>query len=506
MPTLNNYFYKSTICLGFISVLLGAAPVQAQNCNAPYEMMTELRYPELGSYSVWDNAYGEPRKSEIFKSAIALDDGTVLAVGEKRHLEKVAPSLMIVKFDKRGRKSWEEYHSPGQIKDIVKFIPFQKGYVILVNRYAKDENRKDYASLFFIDNNAKITKVQNIQSDAYNITATDVLGLNDAADTIVISAIHSRSEGQGEDQRSIKRGAIYTYNKNKNATNWREYIVGINSEILSLEKTLIKGGAIDIIATGTFENNHGKKMGWVFRLDKDGSYKWQKEFSRGESTLVSDAYGYKNGDIIAAGTVKPIGERPNGAWLMRLDGNNGDIKWQRYYYGEKSQYHYSAQDVVVNDDGIITFLMSAISYNEIEERGFDGSGFGHVLNISPRGITLGGEAYFKGNSAHINEMRLAPKSQYIMSGYTWQNAQKVFEEFKEGKDKNNPTPVLPEAEISQKSQKGLDLLKGKVEADHVIKDRLNSDNNALKKNGKEQDQNAWVMIGTAFDTYTDPCD
>lgn len=480
---------------------------QAQNCTPPAEMVTKLFYPELGSYTVWDNAYGEPRKREAFKSSVPLEDGSVLAVGEMRYLPEVAPALMIVLFDKRGRKIWEKFHALGQVKNVVKILPHDKGHMVLVNRRGdRKSGKKSYTTLLFLDKEAKIIRQKNISHKSYNITATDILQTGSSEKNIVISVTEQYTVGSGDNATERRKAAIHILDNNGNDLDRREYSLGISSEILSLENLELQDKMINYIATGYFENDVGQKIGWVLRLNKDASYVWHKEFGRGSGAIVSDAHSYKNQDIITGGTINAADSDQTGAWMMRLDGLSGEIKWQRYYYSEKNHYSYEAQDIVVNSDGVITFLMAAKEKEtEATEKDSDIMNYAHLLNLSPRGITLNGEAYYKGHDAYINEMNLGANEQYVLTGDTWQTAQKALEQYKEKEGKTEPEIMLPEAEISQKSKEGLERLKGKMAMQKEEEKRLDSDEEPMGDSGQELDQNGWIMIGVSADTYTDPC-
>ena len=482
----------------------------AQNCDAPPEMITQMFYPDLGSYTVWDNSYGEPRKREVFKSSIAQDDGTILSVGEMRYLPEISPSLMIVLFDKRGRKIWDKYHPIGRINNVVKILPHRKGYIVLLNRASSpDKKKKAHVTLIFLDKHAKIISQKNITSKSYNLTATDMLHTKEGAGGIVISATESYWVGTGDDAIEKRKATIHVLDNKGNDQFRREYPLGTSSEILSLENLKSLDKKNSYIATGYFENNNKQKVGWILRLSSDASYVWHKEFMRGKNAIVSDAFGYNNEDIIAGGTIDAVDSDQTGAWLMRLGGLSGEIKWQRYYYSEKPLYSYKAQDVVVNKDGVIAFLMAAkkaeVIEGELKTNSSDVMSYAHFLSVSPRGITLSGEAYFKGKGAYVNEMKLGLRGQYVLSGHAWQTAQKILEEYKEVHNDSESKIMLPDVEISQKSMDGLALLKGKMDKQKTEEKNLDLDSIGYSNDGHTLDQNAWIMIGVASDTYIDPC-
>ncbi|MDH5722049.1 MAG: hypothetical protein OEY94_01845 [Alphaproteobacteria bacterium] len=510
MAMLNRFFYSSIFCLGCSLGTLTPYASYAQNCNAPPEMITQLFYPELGSYTVWDKSYGEARRREIFTTSASLEDGSILAVGEMRHLPEVSPSLMVVLFDKRGRKVWEKYHSIGRIKNVVKVLSHEKGYVVLVNRAGDpDKKTKDYATLVFLDEQAKVTIQKDIGSKSYNITATDILYTKEETGNIVLSVTESELIGKGDEAVERKKATIRILDKKGNDLSRREYMLGINSEILSIKSLELSEKANNYIATGYFENDSKQKIGWVLRLSSDAAYIWHREFSRGKNAIISDAFGYKNEDIIAGGTIDAANSDQTGAWLMRLGGIDGEVKWERYYYSEKPHYLYKAQDVVVNKDGLISFLMQAKKMektdDELERDQSDVMSYAHLLNVSPRGITLSGDAYFKGKGAYVNEMKLDIGGQYVLSGYAWQTAQKVLEEYTEENSKPASEVMLPKVEVSQKTKDGLALLRGKTEEKKLEEEKLDSDSIGHGDKDQDLDQNAWIMIGAAPDTYIDPC-
>lgn len=526
---LNRFLSYRTVCTVSFLVAIGvcvfvpASQVHAQQCQAPFEMLTKLHHPEPGSFTVWSAVYGEPRKEEEFISIVSKGEG-VLVAGEMRPMPGVSPSLMLVHFDRRGRKVWDVYYALGGLKNVIKLLPHKDGYVVFANR--KKVGGQENVWIGFFDQEGKLKSHKSVKDKKFHLHATDVVRSTDGGWAVSMTVERLGHVGAGGLQ---KYAAIYLLDDMGAERASRAYVLGTNNEILSLSVSKFDGDQRGYIATGYFEIGGGQKVGWVVRLSDEISLVWQREFRRGKLAKLEKGVGYKNKDIIVLGDVDPVIKGPTGGWLMRLDGDNGAIKWQRYYYGETGHHDYEAQGLYVNDDGLITSMMmarsskgkeaSSIMVGDAEGQGGDDGAleymsYAHVLTLSPRGITLNGDSYYHGEGVSVSQMIEGHKGYRMMAGYSLMPAEDIFTKM-EKKHHDNPLKEegdvnLPDAPLSSKTKKGLAMLKKKIKhQDHHDEGEQVDGQEVESAKHHDEDvgltRNGWVFLGDSPDTYSDPC-
>ena len=518
---LNRFFISIFLCTAFTALTPNL--VQGQNCDVHYEMVTKLFHPDPGSYTVWDTVYGEGQKDEIFTS-IVNHEGGVLAVGEMRRLPGVGPSLMLVHFDRRGRKVWEKYHAINGLRKVVKILPRDNaGYVVLANRH------KNSSSLWlgFFDKHGTLKSHKIIQDKGSDLFANDMISRGDAKGW-AIAVTTERPVGKGKNKTIHRNGLIYLLDKNGNEEIRRVYTLGTNDEILGLSESKIDGKKAGYIATGYFENTSGQKIARLLYLNEDISLIWQKEFRRGLSAKLAKSSAYAGRYLLVFGDVEAADSRSVGSWLMLLELQSGKIMWQRYYYADKGNHDYTAQGLYARKDGLITVMMMARSKTksvgeEMKKSLEDKTVFGdkiipeymdyaHLLTLSPRGITLSGDSYYFGQGVSISQLIEGDNGTRVMAGHVFVPPTDIF---KKNVNKNkHKSPLrekrdisLPDALLSDKTKKGLALLKHDIDA-HAKNESTEEENKESAKSVRHNnilDRNGWVVIGDMPDTYKDPC-
>ena len=501
---LNKFFIIVTVLVSFVLVAAGSGYAQ-EECNVNYEMITKLYHPDPGSYTVWDSLYGQENKDEGFISVVNYGDGGVLTVGEVVSLRENTLSMVLVHFDRRGRKVWDKYHYISGLGNIVKMLPYRDGVVVLANR-RKSGGRGSLWLGFFGDDG--ILKSQKIVSDKeYDLFATDITFRIDG-DGFVVSVTADREFGLGKNKVTRKNAVVYLLDKNGNELSSRSYILGTDNEIEGLSVSKFEGGKSGYIATGYFESPSGKKMGWVLRLNDDLSYVWQKEYSRGLSANIKLSSGYRDRYILTFGEVMPVGSNALGSWLMLLDGGNGETMWQRYYYGETARHDYSAKGLYVNKDGLITLMMMAKVIPLVGND--DDMSYVHLLTLSPRGVTLSGDSYYYGKGGYISQLIEGGNGSRIMVGNSLVPIKDLMQK-KKKHDGKHPAPLkemggvnLPDVILSDKTNAGLAMLKNKIDAQEI---KHISDSESANGGGDVKDitRDGWVLVGDMPEAYSDPC-
>lgn len=522
-----NWQLSRVICAIFVVMLIFSkdGAVYAQECTAPYETVTSLYHPEPGSFNVWESVYGEPQKHEAFHSVVEADEN-VIAVGELQVLDGVTPSLLMVKFDRKGRVIWNATQSVEGFQSVVKALPHDDGFVVLVNQ--KKTGKKSSVWYGVFDGNGKLKNSNVITDKYYDLNATDFIPMiADKGWAISVSASRKMDDKKGK--FSQETASIYLVNKAGDEILSRSYILGKNSTISGLSVSKNEAGAYHYVTTGYYENNFGKKTGWFMLLNDDASLAWQQEFSRGYSANLTQSYTDNKGHLYVAGNIKSSLDGQQAAWLAKLDGGDGAILWQRYYAGEIAHYDYYADGLYIGDDGLITLMLSGrvnperyeepeavleIGGRELLPEDMD---FAQVLLLSPRGITMGGDAYYYGQSAVVKQLLQGSKKHRVMVGYSVIRLSELEKEkagFKRPEEPQN-TPLvetdkinLPDAPLSDKAKKGLALLNKKIkEQDMHVEHDENKNESMQSDSAKNKDVtiDGWVVIGDSPEPYEDPC-
>ncbi len=541
---LNRFFssdaLKVLFTLAFVAYLPKAA--QSQQCDAPYETITRFDKPDPGAAMVWQTFYNQygtvaQERQARFVSAYGLDDGDVLVVGQVQLMKNIRPSLILVQFDDRGRAKWEKIHSVPYMKNIVKIVPNGAGSVVLLNM--ETSHGRQYFWIGFFDEKGSLKSSKSIKDKKFDMVANDIQpSIGGEGWVIPVTVLRKWGEDVVQSQ---KNASIYILNKTGKKIKMRSYILGVKTELMSVKPQSFSDEIEGYIATGYFENDSRKKIAWVMRLNPDLSVVWQKEYGRGISAKLVSSVEDKNGDVLVVGDVNSAESNIKGAWLAKLDGEYGNILWQRYYASKNGDYSYSARNVVQHDDGRISFLALGDVFDKKHHKnvvvsGFDQANhnggkeghFGHLLTLSPRGLVMSGDAYYAGFGSYVSSMSIDSSGRLILVGNSWQRS---YAEIKRHRARNAPKVVplhdsgevhLPDVQLSEKTRQGLALLKKKISAQDVVDEKLIKEKHggggisSVYENLEGESANfsyespallqkGWVFVPEFDDTYKDPC-
>ncbi len=530
---LNRFFKSLAVYLFFMFMVFGYTMLQpyhafAQKCDAPYETITRLHHPDPGAFMVWNSVFGEQEHKTKFISAIASlrNNRNVIAAGEIRAASGIRPALLLVEFDRRGRKIWSKVHNIPYLDQVIKVASNGDGYVLIANISPPKKHRAIW--LGFFDGMGKFKSYKKLSDNKFDLFANDMQPKIGSAGWVVpVTAIIKHADGGGDQ----KNASVFLLDSKGNQISSRSYILGLKTEIIDLSVSNFGDGVEGYIATGYFENNSGKKIGWVVRLNSDLSMVWQKEFSRGVSAKLVASYPSGDGNVLVAGNVESSNLKSGGAWLAKLDDVGGAIIWQRYYMSGKQTHTYSVRDINVNKDGLIALLMMAdpvdvdAKGNNIKDDGksskmsgfgvSDDSSYGHLLTLTPRGITLSGDAFYYGSDVMLYSLSQDENGRRIIAGSSMVKRETVIKDNEVDNEgaivplRDNTDVHLPDALLSDKTKKGLALLKKKIEAQSLIsqngEDKLHNDSAKLENTDRDLVQKGWVVVGDMPDAYIDPC-
>lgn len=552
MAMMLNRKLKSGLCLlcAVSTFALAGVPqdAHAQQCNAPFEMVTTLFYPEPGAYAIWKAQYGQPKIREVFQSALPVAGGGAIAAGERG--EGAARDLIIAQYDKRGRKVNEKVHKITGLQKVVKILPRDGGYVIAANVHAPKKSSAIWVGFF--DKDGMLLGGKSVDDGANNITANDMIASHDGEGFVV--AVSRNKKSSGKNTGNMKKDAgIFLLDAKGIASSKKFFILGQQNEIKNLSVSKVGENDLGYIAAGWFENAYSKRIGWVMRVAADGSLIWQREFERGLGASIMVVHPYNEQSFLAFGSVAAADSGLIGAWAAMLDTRQGQILWQRYYRGEHADMSYHARGALVNKDGLISLVMQAkaeAGEDEAAPKADDDprkallvpaqeqeaaqsiapprTDYVHVLNVTPRGITVSGDAYFEGQSGHIAQAVEGEAGARLFAGYAnvpdGEIAAVLAERAPSGEavpvasEQALPKPNLPQAEMSDKAREGLAMLGRNVAAQVEGRKQPDSgESSGALKNASADDfdesqpensginANGWLLMATPLDAYIDPC-
>jgi len=531
-----NRYSRDNILKYFSAFTLGAVlccfafSAMAQQCTAPFETITKLRHPYPGSFTVWNAVHeSDDDVGERFVSVLNREDGGVLAVGESFLFKNLHPRLVFAEYDRRGRIQNTKYHTVNGLNSVVKMLPHGKGVVVLANRTLPKQ--KPSVWLGFSNDAGKLTAQKIFKDNKDDLFATDIIQ-SASGQGWLMSVRAERSIGAQNNQSIQKTAYLYRLDKKGNGISSRAFILGDKTEIMSVAVSKFGDDSTGYIATGRFENDAGKDIAWVLRLNDDTSLVWQREFGRGLSAQLRYGIGYGVNNVLVFGDIAPANSGPSGTWLAMLSSQSGELVWQRYYYGETGYHAYSAQGLTINRDGLITpMMMARVQRGMTADKGDDqASGeapdpmsldYAHLLTLSPRGITLSGDSYFFSRGVDVAQMIGSGAGHRVMVGHTLTSPDDQTRNKKAAKKEvtqevENPLREagyinLPDADLSDKAKQGLALLQKKISHDSIKHEGDHMDDHHNEESAKPSMANlkirkkAWVVIGNGPDTYVDPC-
>ncbi len=424
----------------YICLLLGvfvSGSASAQKCDPDYEAITHLRKPEIGSYNMWDAVYGELALTERFTAGVVSVSKNVVVVGERFAYEDGDMTIIMTELDRRGRIIWEQAHKVKGIRKITTFLKDKDGYIVVADQ--KTDKGKHHVWIGFFDLMGGLTKEKTVSDKKFDLYSNDMILMEDGK-TYMLAAF-----AQGRGYESAGSAIIYKLNHKGDAITDRAYAPGLENRILGLARV----DKNHYVAAGYLRAEDGRKVGWVLKLDEKGAIIWQRQYPRGLAAQVRGVADYTDQYIVTIGDAEPSDRKNRAGWVMLLDGNEGDIGWQRYYKGE---FDFQGRDILTHDDGLVSVLLDAENPPGQEELEY-----ARVLTLSPRGVILISDSYYNAEGAGAYDLFLGPNQERILAG----TSDMVY---------RHEDPEDPEAEV-------------KI----------------------ERSKEGWIVAGAPAEPYDDPC-
>ncbi len=435
----NKYF---TFIALFVLALL---PFQgrAQDCNILYETIYEMPEPSAGSYNVWERVFGDEKKTENFTSGISLSNKNTLVIGSVLEDRFSKPQMIMAELDRRGRSKWSKTHVIEGFVRPVKIIEHDDKLLVIadVEKSRRSKNTKIWVGLF--DTKGELLSTSEIAADEGSISAVEVIKKSNASG-FFLSAYVVPPKSLGGFAR------IYDLDNDGKEVRERSFVPGLENKILSLDYY----GDGQYVAAGYVRNADGRKVGWVLRLGASGEIIWEREFPRGRIAQINAVSDYVQNFVVMAGESHPYGEGNLAAWVMVLDGDNGQIAWQRYYRGDLD---YAAKGVSTSSTGLMSALLTVKIPKGADIDDMEGKqDYARLITLNPRGVLFSSDEYFNGDGSTAHALIMGSRNERIIIGET-----KVTNVIKDPKT-------------------GLEV-------------------------GTEKDQQGWVVAASSMEEYKDPC-
>ncbi len=382
----------------FTLIILIFSPFQgwAQNCEAHYEQIVEMKRPKIGSYNVWDTIYGKQDLQEKFKTGLVIKNRNMVVAGERFSYEEGPVTLILAEIDRRGRPVWEASHEIEALRNVKKIERHEKGYIVLGNIGTKKSSK---LWLGFFDEKGVLVSQKVLSEKGHALLGEDILPFPGRDDFLIALSLSKLGEKN-------TYGALYQIDKSGEIITQRSYFSGLENKILGLSNN----GDDYFMASGYIRGEDGRKNGWILRLRHDLSLEWQRQYPRGRSAILHIANDYIYNYTAVLGEALPLGGGKQAGWLMLINKSTGDPVWQRYYSSELHQY---GSGLLTSNDGLISVLLSARKFDKKE-----GDEYVRLLTINPRGILFSSNEFFNGKGVRAYQMLLGPNKERLLIGVT----------------------------------------------------------------------------------------
>ncbi len=423
----------------------------AQQCTAIREVIVNFEVPNIGSYNLWDTAFGTKEQPEEFVSGFLTGTGGAVIGGHRFGYNQDDMSIVLGELDRRGRKDWVQEHKIAGVDRIYKLLPVPDGFWI-IGRQNISAHRQGVSRVWIgmFDHAGNLTGEKVIAEKGVDLVPTDIIAAHDGAGFLLSVKLVMND---GEKTRGSR---VYFLNSKGGVVGKKSFLFGLENIIQKIAKV----GQGKYAAVGRIRDTHRRWAGWVMVLDDGGGIEWQREYSRGSAATIDDVDGQSNGNIVVSGIARPaIKNGDRAGWVMSVEQAAGDVVWQRYYVGKSN---YVGRKLIAHSDGLISVLLSVAQKDEgkpvflldSEQKNY---AHARLLTLSPRGQIFTENTYFNGVSAEPFDMFLGKNNERVIIGRS-----KVG--YTEAVSEENPQPLT------------------------------------------EYSQDFWAVAGVSTDPYSDPCD
>jgi len=233
--------------------------------------LLRLNKIDINDFLVWGKTFGIGDKFTTPRGLNISDDGDVFISSGVYHFDNTGPFSQLHKLDQDGNLIWR-YEAIEESYTIVssQYITLLKNNEILLTTRVDERLNSDY-----------------IVNDWYPLPA--------------------KFSWLSEDGTYIKDTIFNTPN-----------------DVRPIVKGTKTANGECVFVFGEWEDEDGENFGWLLKMTNEGEILWSKRYKHPKYTNTSHRFEiaeiqeYENGDIVAVGTAKIIGEK-NEIWIIRLN-------------------------------------------------------------------------------------------------------------------------------------------------------------------------------------------
>lgn len=352
---------------------------------------------------------------ERFETAAVLENGNVLAGGFL--YDETDPDDtrgLIAEINRRGRIIHQNRHPGLGNLTIRKIVLKEKGGFLAAGTKilppAKTGGKAEKTirlAHYAADGTVETEKL--LQDPDYDLSFEGLSLSTDGGGLVLAVAARSRTNPADE------RGIVYRVKPDGSVIWKRSYDPGLGNRFTNVATTADSLGNQGYVVTGMIRTADKRAVGLAMKLDADGKLMWQKQYPRGAGAILRAVASYGTGDIVVTGDIEPYGDsRPRSAWVMRINGENGEPVWQRYF--TVPEYRLYGRDIVAVPDGRASSLFDAEYIGTADKDKTQGS-MARLLALSPRGEILGDESFTQGTGGRGEGLILGPRRLRLLTGY-----------------------------------------------------------------------------------------
>jgi Tfp pilus assembly protein PilV len=162
---------------------------------------------------------------------------------------------------------------------------------------------------------------------------------------------------------------------------------------------------------GDISGNHGNGDGWIVKVDSNGNTIWSKAFGGFGAEKLNSVYQTSDGGYIAVGYTLS-----NDGWVIKVD-SSGNLLWSKAFGGSSSDILYN---VIQTDDGGYIAVGNTYSNNG-DISGNHGGYEGWIIKVDSSGNLLWSKVFGGTSAEQLNSIYQSDDGGYIAVGYAYSN-------------------------------------------------------------------------------------
>jgi len=300
------------------------------------------------SNQYWAKSFGGYGQDHAFCIQQTTDEGYIIA-GYTDSFGSGGFDIWILKLDTYGNVTWEKTY--GRIyNDYARSIQQTSDGGYIVAGYTSSSISENFDLLVLkLDSSGNL-----LWHKVYGGTGSDTARyIQQTTDGGYILGAYSNSFGD-------KTTSLWILKLNQDGTVfWEKTYSASSSDILrAIQQTSDEGY---IVAGKTQVSPDNNTDAWVLKLDSTGNVSWQKTYGGSSSEGATSIQQTSEGGYILAGWTNSFALPSSDMWILKLD-SEGDIAWQKTYWGDGEDYPVSIRQT--SDEGFVIGGWTTSFYSE----------------------------------------------------------------------------------------------------------------------------------------------